>query len=89
VPNPTAYTLSFAADGIFSFQADCNSGSGTYLVDGASLALDFAASEVDCGPDSLSGQYQELLLTVESFEPDGDQMLLYSFGGEEYMSFVP
>jgi heat shock protein HslJ len=89
VPNPTAYTLSFAADGTFSFQADCNSGSGTYLVDGASLALDFAGSEVDCGPDSLSSQYQELLLTVESFESDGDQMTLYSLDGEGRMSFAP
>lgn len=88
VPNPGAYTLTFNPGGTFSYQADCSSGNGTYLVDGDRLALDFAISEVDCGPDSLSGQYQDLLLAVESFEPDDNGLNLYSFDDEGRMAFM-
>jgi heat shock protein HslJ len=89
VPDPAAYTLTFNPDGTFNFQADCNSGSGSYLVDVDRLALNFAPSEVDCGPNSLSSQYQTLLLAVESFEPEGDRLLLYSSEDEGRMAFVP
>ena len=89
VPNPAAYTLAFNQDGTFSFQADCNNGSGTYLVDVDRLSLDFAASEVDCGPDSLSSQYQELLAAVESLGFDGDYLILFPEGEGKRMVFVP
>jgi heat shock protein HslJ len=90
VPNPESYTLTFNPDSTFSFQADCNSGSGTYMVDGNGLRLDLGAvSEADCGPDSLSNQYLALLSTVESFEFEGDRLVLRLVGDAGYFVFVP
>lgn len=78
VPDPNSYTVQFFEDRSLSFVADCNEGSGTYLVDGNRLSLNLdMASLAACGPESLSDQYKEILGKVVSFERDGERLLLY------------
>jgi heat shock protein HslJ len=90
VPDPERYTLRFHGDGSLDFVADCGSGSGTYAVEGDGLRIDLGtASPVECGPDSLSKQYLELLSDVVTYELDGDRLNLYLEGGGGHMAFVP
>jgi heat shock protein HslJ len=90
VPNPESYTLTFFNDATLAFLSDCNSGGGTYLVQGNSLMLELAPlTLVECGPGSLSNQYVELLGTVVSFGFDADRLLLHLADGVSHMVFVP
>ncbi len=77
VPDPENYTLVLGTDGQFSYQADCNSGSGSYSVDGNNLTLTLGpATLAECGPDSLSTQYQAFLGQVASFDTEEGRLVL-------------
>jgi heat shock protein HslJ len=90
IPNPEDYTLEFDEDGTFDFQADCNSGSGSYTVQGDGLVLVLGAvTSVECGEESLSDQYMALLGSVEAYEFEGVRLLLYLQNDAGHMVFVP
>ena len=77
VPNPGNYTLSLLADGQFTFVADCNSGSGTYSLEGQTLSLKLGVStQKECGPNSLYNHYLGLLSSVESYQVDQGYLVL-------------
>lgn len=77
VTDPQNYTLIFFTDGSFSYQADCNSGSGNYVLEGNLLSLYPGPSTlVECGSDSLSNQYVTLLGNVESYAFESGSLVL-------------
>lgn len=59
VASPDNYTLQFANDGTVSIKADCNSGSGKYVVtNGTDLTITVGAMTLAaCAPDSLSDEF--------------------------------
>jgi heat shock protein HslJ len=72
-----SYTLTLGADGRLDFQADCDSGSGTFSLQGSSLMLELepAATSV-CGEDSLHDQYLQMLGSVGAFIVDEGRLVL-------------
>jgi len=89
VISPENYTLAFFADGTYYFKSDCNSGSGTYTLEGNRLILDLPVSTlVDCGPESMDGEYTSLLPTVEAVALEDGQLVLYPGNEADKMFFV-
>jgi heat shock protein HslJ len=75
--HPTKYTLELGSDGHASVRADCNRGSGSYKLDGWSLAFGpLATTRALCPPGSLSDRYLAQLGQVSSWlERDGKLQL--------------
>ncbi len=62
------YTIQFLPDGSLGFQADCNTGGGSYQVDGSSLAIQLGAmTMMACPPESLADKYLMELGQVASY----------------------
>ena len=80
VPDPENYLLIFRSGGEFTFRADCNNGSGTYILSGPDLTLEVGPMSMAlCGEDSLDAHYLELLDRVVSYTlTDGRLVLLLS-----------
>jgi heat shock protein HslJ len=65
VPDPEKYTVSFAADGSVSIQADCNRVSGVYIVRNGILLIELGpATMAFCGEQSLDQEFLALLTRV-------------------------
>jgi heat shock protein HslJ len=89
VPDPENYTLAFFADGTYYIKADCNSGSGTYTLDGNNLTLGpTTITLMACGPESMDGEYLSLLPTVEAATIEDGQLVLYPGNEGDKMFFV-
>ena len=71
--HPTKYTLELGSDGRASVRADCNRGSGSYRLEGRSLAFGpLATTRAMCPPGSISDRYLAQLAQVASWlERDG------------------
>ena len=83
------YTLALFADGTYYIKADCNSGSGTYTLEGNSLILGSPVTTlVECGSESMSGEYLSLLPTVEIATIKDGQLVLYPGVEGDKMFFV-
>ena len=90
IPTSQTYTLKFEPDLTLPLTADCNSGTGLYAVDGDRIRLNVSSvSQSECGADSFSQQYLELLSSVDEFELDEGLLLLYPSEGADRMVFVP
>jgi heat shock protein HslJ len=77
VPYPDLYMLIFYPEGRFDILADCNSGSGSFQMEGESLTMTVEMMTMAfCSPDSLSDQFINLVGQVESFTLDGNQLHL-------------
>jgi heat shock protein HslJ len=78
VDDPGKYTLELLPDGQVRIQADCNSASGTYTLDGAGgLTLELGpATLAECEPGSLYNEYLEVLGWVRTYVLAGDQLVL-------------
>lgn len=89
VPDPENYTLTLNSDGTYSIKADCNIGSGGYILEGDELTL--APGPITlayCGPDSLDSQYLSLLSNVTTFSMENDQLVLGMGEKGDRMLFV-
>jgi heat shock protein HslJ len=65
----SVYTVQFLSDGSLALQADCNSGSGSYRVDGDALAIQLGAmTMVACPPESLADTFLAELGQIASFD---------------------
>jgi heat shock protein HslJ len=83
VPNPEQYTLSIFPDGTYYLKTDCNSGSGSYVLEGTNLTLNTATMTlVACGPDSMDPEYTALITGVKSVTVKDGQLVLYSSEGD-------
>lgn len=89
VPNPDNYRFQLRPDGSYSFKADCNSGSGSYTLEGGNLTLDplFATTLVECEPGSLYNEYLRLLGDVRTFVREGDNLFLNLVADAGNMNF--
>jgi heat shock protein HslJ len=88
VADPENYRLVFHADGQYSVQADCNSGGGTYTIDGINLNLQPGPmTTAECGPDSQYNQYLSLLEQVRTYAMVGKRLLLNLEGDAGRMVF--
>lgn len=68
VPTPPSYTIQFFADGTLQGQADCNTFSGTFTTQDASLAIQMGPMTlVACPEGSLSDQYVQRLGEVATY----------------------
>jgi len=89
VPDPENYTLAFFADGTYYIKADCNTGSGTYTLEESRIALGLPVTTlVDCGPESMNGEYMSLLPTVEAVTIEDGQLVLYPGNEGDKMFFA-
>jgi heat shock protein HslJ len=71
------YTLVFGDEGQLDFQADCESGSGTFTLAGSRLTLDLnSAATASCGEDSLHDRYLRMLGRVGAFHIEEDRLVL-------------
>jgi len=67
--NPDSYTLKFFTDGSLNIIADCNTGTGTYTVDGSAMTIQLGAmTQAACGDDSLHDQFLQYLGQVVGFD---------------------
>lgn len=77
VPNPQAYTLTFGSEGALFIQADCNNARATYTLEDQALGVELGpVTRAQCMPGSLSNNYLTLLSQVESYQIDGDDLVL-------------
>ena len=77
ISDPHLYTLTFADDGSFRGQVDCNAVAGTFVTDGDEITLSPGMSTlVACPEGSLGDQFTSLLHTVSAFSVDGDDLTL-------------
>lgn len=89
VPYSENYTLAFSPDGTYHIKADCNSGSGTYTLEGNNLTLGPAAiTLMACGPESMDGEYLSLLPSVGSVALENGQLVLYPGNEGDKMFFT-
>ncbi len=90
VETPENYVVIFNDDGTVNIKADCNSASGSYTVDGSSLAIEVGPMTLAaCPPDSRSDQFiQDLGFAARySFEDGFLYIDLMADGGT--MAFSP
>ena len=77
VAEPERYTLTLQADGTFQARADCNRGSGTYVLDGQSLLMELGAlTRATCPPGSLHDVFVRDLGDVRTYVMAGDKLVL-------------
>jgi len=89
VSNPENYELILWTDGTFNFKADCNVGSGSYTMNGASLSLELGPITLaECGPDSLYDQFLNQLSYVATYVTDEGNLILNLFADAGNMVFV-
>ena len=75
--NPASYTVLFNEDGTYALQADCNSGGGTYTVDGQSISIGPAALTMMACPDGSQDAVflQQLSNAAIYFFQNGDLLI--------------
>lgn len=89
VPNPARYTLSFAADGSLSGQADCNDIVGSWSREGDTLSLTLLTTLADCGERSMADPFVSGLNQVTGFEISADGDLLLRLADGRALRFQP
>ncbi len=88
VPNPESYSLAFFDDGTLGVKADCNTGSGSYTVDGSTIEFGpMALTRALCPPESLSDQFVRLLAEVDTYGMQDGRLVLTLNDGAGEMRF--
>jgi len=76
VAQPIKYTLEFLSSGTVNVKADCNTGSGTYKVEGNHITFGpIAMTRMACPPGSQDTQFLQGLSAVRTFEINGNNMM--------------
>jgi len=74
--DPSTYTITFLATGLFTFQADCNQGNGTYTVAGSQLTLQPGAmTRAACPPGSQDTVFVQDLGRVATYTFDAENLV--------------
>jgi heat shock protein HslJ len=78
LPDPTKYTITFAADGTFASKVDCNQVAGTYTVrsSGGITIVPGPTTLVACPPGSLEGPFLAGLSSATNFQVGGSKLIL-------------
>lgn len=74
---PERYTLVFQPGGMVAVRADCNRGSGSYLLNGGALSFGpVALTRAMCAPGSLDTEFMKGLGTVSGQFFKGNELVL-------------
>ncbi|MHB1133098.1 MAG: META domain-containing protein [Chloroflexota bacterium] len=77
IPYPAAYRLELLSDGKYLVQADCNTGSGSYVLEKSRLDLNAGPmSQAECKTGSRSSQFIAMLGQVATYELQADVLRL-------------
>jgi heat shock protein HslJ len=88
VPDPKKYTIEFMEDGTYYILADCNTGSGTYVLENNQMTLNPGPMTLmACGEDSIDNKYLAYLGNVDSVVLEGEQLKLYLKDSDDRMLF--
>ncbi len=84
------YMISFRENGIANLRADCNNGTGSFMIDGDQIQIETQTwTQAECGSDSLDTQFLEQLEQTESFEYSFGRLKLYLKDKNAIMEFTP
>jgi len=85
---PARYTLAFEPGGRVNVQADCNRGSGGYLLNGSTLTFGpIAVTRAACPPGSKDSEFLKGLAEVRGHRDDGGELVLMLSGNAGSMRF--
>jgi heat shock protein HslJ len=85
---PERYTLEFQPGGRVSVRADCNRGSGSYTLNGASLTFGpLALTRAMCAPGSLDVEFLRGLTATSTHRNNGRELVLMFAGNAGSMRF--
>ncbi|WMW25103.1 META domain-containing protein [Methanolobus sediminis] len=88
VPDSKKYTIKFMEDGTYYIVADCNTGSGTYVLDNGNMTLNPGPMTLmACGEGSVTNKYLAYLGNVDSVVLEGEQLKLYLKDSDDRMLF--
>ena len=83
------YALVFAPGGMVSVRADCNRGSGSYLLNGNQLTFGpIALTKMMCPPGSRDGEFLRGLAAVAGQSMSGNELVLTLQGDGGSMRFT-
>jgi heat shock protein HslJ len=89
VDDPTKYTMTLLPDGTVALQVDCNSGGGSYSLDGSLLSLDVAVmTRMACPEGTLSDVFVRELNAAATHVMDGEDLVINLFADAGNMRFV-
>jgi heat shock protein HslJ len=84
------YMISFRENGIANLRADCNNGTGSFIIEGDQIQIETQTwTQAECGSDSLDTQFLDQLEQVESFEFSFGRLKLYLNDKNAVMEFTP
>ena len=87
--DPERYTLEFQPGGMVAVRADCNRGSGSYLLNGSALTFGpLAMTRAMCPPDSKDSEFLRDLAAVQGQQFRGDSLVLTLKAGAGSMVFA-
>ncbi len=85
---PERYTLEFQPGGRVNVRADCNRGSGNYLLNGRSLTFGpIALTRAMCSPGSKDSEFLKGLAAVSAHQDNGRELVLTLAGNAGSMRF--
>jgi heat shock protein HslJ len=86
--DPSRYTIQLASDGRIAVRADCNRGTGTYVLSGRSLAISsLGMTKALCPSGSLDRRFLTDLLAASTFAVRSGTLLLDLGDGAATMRF--
>jgi heat shock protein HslJ len=89
IPDPTRFTVEFAADGRLNVRADCNTCGGQWVLqeDDDLAVSQLACTLIACPGAPLDAQFLEILTDARQAEiEDGDLEITSSRGGELFLT---
>lgn len=88
--NAANYTVAFNGDGSVSVQADCNSGAGSYTVDGSTIGIGpLVTTTTACPAGSQSDTFLMQLQSARTFVIQDGKLFLDMFADAGTMQFTP
>jgi len=86
---PERYALVFQPGGMVNVRADCNRGSGSYLLNGSQLSFGpIALTKMMCPPGSRDGEFLKGLSAVAAQGMNGSDLVLTLQGDSGSMRFT-
>lgn len=88
VPNAVNYKLVFQEGNLFTYQADCNFGSGEFIENDGQLSLELGPITLaECGAESLHDQYLVSLASAGAYGMRDGKLVLVTNDGASQMVF--
>jgi heat shock protein HslJ len=76
-PEGGRYSVAFGTDGLVRIQADCNSSSGSYTVEGDRLTIQLGPTTTAfCPPPSFSDAFLRSVAAAQAFQVEGETLLI-------------